>query len=66
MTPGVAPPYLAAAACPNSWKPADSDGDREDQDQQPGTFEGVIRRRGQPFAEEHPPADDREGGEQRE
>ena len=22
MTPGVAPPYLAAAACPNSWNPA--------------------------------------------
>ena len=24
MTPGVAPPYRAAAACPNSWKPADT------------------------------------------
>ncbi len=24
MAPGVAPPRRAAAACPNSWKPADS------------------------------------------
>ena len=38
-------------------------GDREDQDQQAGPFERVVRRRGQPLAEEHPPAHDRERGQ---
>ena len=64
MTPGVAPPYLAAAACPNSWKPADSTVTAKTRISRPGRSNASYAAGGQPLAEEHPPAHDRERGQQ--
>ncbi len=60
MTPGMAPPRRAAAAWPNSWKPADSTVTATTSSSSPGLSNASCAAAARPLLQQDPPAHDQE------